>query len=327
MPPLTTCVPVRNCLDNNMPPPKLDASTKWATRLSGEQNAMDFTSFARDRISQAEIETFERDGAIILRDVIEPEWIERMRAAVDKVMRAPTQFSSEMAAKDAGGRFYGDFFLWRTQPEFRAFLFESPLAELAQRMMRSQSARFFYEQLLVKEPGTAAATPWHQDLPYWPVAGWQIISLWVPFDRATPENGVVTYVKGSHLWGKLFRPRSFGTRPRDEAEDDLEEAPNIDERPQDFEFISGALNPGDVFVHHVRTLHGAPGNTSASMRRRALATRWCGDDAVFWERPNHFLSGAKFASLRPLAPEKSGDSLDCPLFPLITPRQSTQSPR
>jgi ectoine hydroxylase-related dioxygenase (phytanoyl-CoA dioxygenase family) len=282
--------------------------------------SQDYASFAEQRIGAEQIDRFERDGAIILRDVIDASWIERMRDAIDRVLQQPSQFASEMAAQSTGGRFYGDFFLWRTNSEFRAFLFESPLAELAQRIMRSNTARFFYEQLLVKEPGTGSVTPWHQDLPYWPVAGWQIVSIWVPFDRATPENGVVTYVKGSHLWGKLFKPRSFGTRPPNLVEDGLTEAPDIDARPQDFEFVTGVLNPGDVFVHHARTLHGAPGNASPSARRRALATRWCGDDVLFEERPNHFLGAAKFSSLRPLAPGKSGDSLDCELFPLITPR-------
>lgn len=286
---------------------------------------IDHSRFAHERISDAQIDRFEQDGAIILRDVIAPEWIDRMRTATDAVLQQPTQYASEMAAQEAGGRFYGDFFLWRTHPEFRAFLFDSPLAELAQRMMRADSARFFYEHLLVKEPATAVATPWHQDLPYWPVAGWQIISLWVPFDRATPDNGVVTYVKGSHLWGKLFKPRSFGTRPKDLDDDGLEEAPDIDARPQDFEFVTGVLNPGDVFVHHARTLHGAPGNASANARRRALATRWLGEDATFCDRPNNFLSSQKFGGLRPLAPAQEGDTMESELFPLISPRRLDSS--
>ena len=36
-------------------------------------------------------------------------------------------------------------------------------------MMASGSVDFFYDQLFVKEPGTAHPTPWHQDQPYWPV--------------------------------------------------------------------------------------------------------------------------------------------------------------
>jgi ectoine hydroxylase-related dioxygenase (phytanoyl-CoA dioxygenase family) len=283
-------------------------------------------AFADEKIAEDQVVRFEEDGAVILRGVISPDWIERMQTAVDEILARPGAFASEMAPGESG-RFYGDFFLWRSHPAFRAFLFESPLAELAQRMMRARSARFFYEQLLVKEPATAKPTPWHQDLPYWPLAGWQICSIWVPFDRATPETGVVTYVKGSHLWGKLYQPKPFGpVRPGAELGDEgLEEAPDIDARPQDFQFVTGVLEPGDVFVHHARTLHGAPGNASAVSRRRALATRWLGEDARWEDRPRHFLKGDKFSSLRPLLPVRSGDPLEGELFPLVTPRQTPRS--
>ena len=272
-------------------------------------------------IDESSIATFERDGAVILRGMIEPHWVDRMRGAVDTVLAQPTAMASELA-KDTSGRFYGDFFLWRHNVEFRRFIFESPLAEIAARMMRSTRVNFFYEQLLVKEPGTSARTPWHQDLPYWCVDGWQIVSIWVPFDLATPHNGVVSYVRGSHLWGKMFRPRSFGAMPRkaDEENAGMEEAPDIDARPQDYEFVTGVLQPGDVFVHHALTLHGAPGNASGSERRRALATRWTGDDARFLNRPGNFLKGEKFAPLAKFAPTADGMRLDSELFPRVLPR-------
>jgi ectoine hydroxylase-related dioxygenase (phytanoyl-CoA dioxygenase family) len=278
-------------------------------------------TFVEQQISAEDIDRFEKDGAIILRNLISADWINRMRVAIDEVLSGPGTFSSEMAGS-TGGRFYGDFFIWRSNSKFRDFIFDSPLAEIAQKMLRSVSVRFFYEQLLVKEPSTKAVTPWHQDLPYWPIAGRQICSVWVPFDRVTPETGVVTYVKGSHLWDKLFRPRSFGARrPNSEQEEyGLEEAPDIDGRPQDFEFVTGVLNPGDVFVHHARTLHGAPANASANVRRRALATRWLGDDVCFEDRPNHFLKGEKFRSLQHLLPKESGASMESSLFPMVMPR-------
>jgi len=56
----------------------------------------------------------------------------------------------------------------------------------------------------------AEETPLHHDLPYWPVRGEQIISIWVLFDLATPESGAVTYVRGSHRWGKMYSPAAFG---------------------------------------------------------------------------------------------------------------------
>ncbi|MBC2665694.1 phytanoyl-CoA dioxygenase family protein [Novosphingobium flavum] len=267
------------------------------------------------------VDALERDGAVILRNVIEQSWIDKMRDAIDAVLAQGSNFSAEMS-DDGPGRFYGDFFVWRRDPVFRDFILNSNLAEIAAVMMRSSKVNFFYDQLLVKEPGTSAKTPWHQDLPYWCVDGWQIVSIWVPFDLATPHNGAVTYVKGSHLWGKSFRPRSFGLERRavDDSTAHMDEAPDIDAFPEQYEFVTGVLQPGDVFVHHARTLHGAPGNASGSNRRRALATRWTGDDAFFNDRPGNFLRGEKFASLLPLAPSEEGAPMDSDIFPRVLPR-------
>lgn len=276
--------------------------------------AAEKAEFAQKAISDDALESYERDGAVILRDVIPSEWIERMRTAIDRMMAEGNGF--EMASASDPGRFFGDSFLWRRDDEFKAFLFESPLANLAGRMMRASKVNLFYDQLFVKEPGTAARTPWHQDLPYWPVSGWQVTSIWVPFDRATPESGVVTYIKGSHLWGKLFQPRSFGATPVSRPVV-YDEVPDIDEKPQEFEFITGMLNPGDAFVHHARTIHGAPGNASAHTRRRALAVRWTGDDAVYAPRPGHFLENPRYDGLRKFLTCDPGTAMDCDLFPVV----------
>ena len=37
---------------------------------------------------------------------------------------------------------------------------------------------FFYDQIFVKEPGGTTATPWHQDFPYLPISGDQILRIW-----------------------------------------------------------------------------------------------------------------------------------------------------
>jgi len=36
------------------------------------------------------------------------------------------------------------------------------------------------------------------------------------------------------------------------------------------------LQPGDCVIFHMRTVHGAAGNSSVSHQRRVLATRWLG---------------------------------------------------
>src|SRR5690348_2352864 len=212
----------------------------------------------RDSIDEA-AEGLARDGAAVVRGVVPADWIERMRAAVDAELAGASPTAAEYGK--AAGRFYGDFFLWRREPAFRAFALASPMPQLAARLMRSRTATLLYDQLFVKEPGSVERTPWHQDLPYWPVSGEQIVSIWVPFDAAGPENGAVTYVRGSHRWGRVFRPEAFDARNAGAfAASPYEPMPAIE--ADRHELISWRLAPGDVIAHLGLTIHGADGNAS-----------------------------------------------------------------
>ena len=68
------------------------------------------------------------------------------------------------------------------------------------------------------------------------------------------------------------------------------------------------VEPGDVVVHHYRTVHGAPANGSATRRRRAISVRYCCDDIRYRIRPG-VPQKAHHAEVR------DGDALggdDCP---------------
>ena len=158
--------------------------------------------------TDAEIAQYRSDGAICLRGAFSPDWIERLRAAVDADMATPGPMVRINTPKDAPGLFFVDFQLWQRHPDARAFVYESPAREIAARLMGSDEVVYYHDHLLVKEPGTQERTPWHHDQPYYPIDGEQVVSLWLPLDpvdRAT----CVEYVKGSHRWGRWFQPKFF----------------------------------------------------------------------------------------------------------------------
>lgn len=280
-----------------------------------------------DRLSRAitpgEIAAYERDGAAVLRNVVPMAWIERMRAAVDKILADPGPASVEYTPKNNSGRYMGDFFVWMRNTDFEAFVKDSPMPDLAIQVMKSKAAHFFYDQLLVKEPNTAEPTPWHQDLPYWPVRGNDILSIWVPFDRATVESGVVVYIRGSHKWGKMYAPAAFGKNTGFAdiyAKAGLEPLPDIEAERDSHDILSWELDPGDVIIHHPLTLHYAAGNASPTGRRRGLALRYLGDDAEYDDRPGTFVENEKVMALLPGFKMKDGEHFGEPLFPAVWPR-------
>lgn len=261
------------------------------------------------QVTEAEITAYERDGAIRLNGMFDADWIAAMGEAVDAAMAAPGPHAEEYTPAGGRGRFFGDLDIWQRHAAFRRFVFQSPAAEIAAQVMRASRVNFFYDQLLVKEPGTEERTPWHQDQPYWAVSGRQVCSVWLPFDPV-PQSACVQYVAGSHAWGRAFNPQHFSDGSPYEGTG-LPPLPDIDAERDRHRILSWHLEPGDCLVFQAMIVHGAPGTGDSPHRRRALATRWCGDDARYCVRQGEVAIPTSNPGLR------HGDRLDCDLFPLV----------
>jgi len=235
-------------------------------------------------ITEEEIQAYENDGIVVLRQLFDSAWIEELRDLAEQDMAKPGPLVQELTPPGGSGRFFFDTFMWTYNEGFKKFVFESPCAEIAGSIMRSKKVNVFFDQLLIKEPGTTERTPWHHDIPYWPVRGTQVCSLWLALDPVTAQTGAVEYVKGSHLWGEQYHPPAFADDNRYKI--DLPPVPDIDADRDQYEFLQFELEPGDCTVHHGLLVHGAPGNADGTQRRRAVVTRWAGDDAVYYPQPN-----------------------------------------
>ena len=144
--------------------------------------------------TESAIREYHTNGASVIRGILDQKWISIMREAIQRVLDHPESASVEYTPKGEEGRYYGDFFLWRRDPDFEEFMRHSHLPAIAAKVLKSNSIRFFYDQLLVKEPLTKEKTPFHQDLPYWPLKGEDILSIWVPFDMIMSDFNREEYV-------------------------------------------------------------------------------------------------------------------------------------
>jgi len=257
-------------------------------------------------ISSKMIDQFQETGVAKLTAAFDLSWIELLRPAVEWAMSNPGPHSEEYAKN--GGRFFGDLDVAKRHPDFRQFIEHSPAAEIVGTLMKSSKVNFFYDQLLVKEPGTNDATPWHQDQPYWAVRGRQVASIWLPLDPVSKQSSL-RYVKGSHLWQE-FNPHHF-VDDTPYAETGLPELPDIDKERDKYELLAWDMEPGDCLVFQAMIVHGATGNTSLEHRRRAWSTRWTGDDARFYRRRGELGMPLTDPGL------ESGAEMDCEDFPVI----------
>ncbi len=235
-----------------------------------------------DRALAEQLETlrpqFAQDGAVCVRQAFAPHWLETLDAGIEENLARPGPMAKSYTPDGKPGRFFGDYCNWRRIGAYGDFLLHSPAAEIAGRLMGASKVNLFHEHVLVKEPGTLEPTPWHHDQPYWTVDGTQVCSIWLSLDPV-PRDTAVEFVAGSHRWGKWYTPARF-TNSRPHEATGFEPVPDIAAARDEYDLLGWDLAPGDCVVFHALTLHGAPGNRQ-QQRRRAFASRWCGDDARF----------------------------------------------
>lgn len=239
---------------------------------------MSYNVIPNYQLSPQELADYERDGVIMIKQALDKNWLNLAEAGLEKARRNTSFIGKFMSRKTKG--YNMDIFMWKHIDEIRDLIYYGPFAHWAHQLMNSKEVRFFYDQMFIKEPGTDAPTPWHQDLSFWPISGNQICSFWIPFDKVNADSSGLLYVKGSHKWPQKFKAISpdYIAQIIDDNMDDL---PDINSNPEKYELVNWEMEPGDVLMFHPLTLHGSKGNQSRTQVRRALALRWIGDDVIW----------------------------------------------
>jgi ectoine hydroxylase-related dioxygenase (phytanoyl-CoA dioxygenase family) len=265
-----------------------------------------------NRIDDSARDAYAELGAICLCGAFS-DWIEILRRGVERNHDEPGPYFSENVVGDDGS-FWDDYCNWNRIPEFHRFITESTAAQLAAQVMRSQSAQFFHDHVLVKEANTPKPTPWHQDAPYYFAEGSQTVSFWLPLDPVS-RTETLRLVAGSHRWPKPLLPvkwlddADFYTTDKNQ----YMALPDLDSEDCQETILEWDMRPGDAVLFDFRTVHGARGNLQ-NRRRRAFSMRWVGDDGHYSERPGRTSPPYPGHNMR------DGDRLRQDWFPVLWPR-------
>ena len=261
-------------------------------------------------ISAEAIDRFRRDGAIVLRGIVDPDHVEMLAAGVAHNLAEPSGLAIRTETPGSPGAFFEDFCNWQRIGAFERAIRELELAPIAGALTGSSEVRLFHDHVLVKEAGTTTRTPWHQDQPYYCIDGGRAVSFWIPLDPV-PRESTLEFVAGSHADGTWYMPHTFVEHtPMVFEPGALADVPDIEADRDRHQILGWSLEPGDAVAFHMLTLHAAAGSRT---RRRAFSLRLIGDDVTFAPRPHR--TSPPFAGLeRELA---DGDPMIHPLFPLL----------
>ena len=222
-------------------------------------------------LTEDQIRFFHRRGYLAIPRLTDDAEVARLRQSYDRIF-------SERAGRDLGDQF--DLAGRDEEGGKQALpqiLHPATYAPEMNDSLLLRNGRYVAQQLLgpeatceiahaiFKPAEFGAETPWHQDAAYWsPELLYQAISIWVPLQEATEENGCMQFVPESHKLD-VVRHRSINNDPRIHG---LELHPEAAELAR--QFVSCPLPPGGATFHGPYMLHHTGPNRSQTPRRALI---------------------------------------------------------
>jgi phytanoyl-CoA hydroxylase len=118
----------------------------------------------------------------------------------------------------------------------------------------------FRSTLMLKPAQHGSAHALHQDSAYWPMEPPTLVTVSIALNEATPENGCIQIIPGSHKWGL----QEWGLITR--ADDAVTSRADIDVSKR----IDVPLKAGSAVCFHSLMVHGSVANQSPHPRNTAL---------------------------------------------------------
>lgn len=211
-------------------------------------------------LSRSEIDAYHRDGYVIPDFRLSDEALTGLRDAYDRTIAANADtpgvtpdfmLGPHLGTPGAQG-VRGDPY-WLELAHNRDIL--DMVAQVA-----GEDLILWGTTLFGKPPFIGKATPWHQDADYYPIEPMATVTVWIAIDDATPGNGCMRYLRGSHARRRVF-PHHWN------ESGDLTLYQEIDDEwINEDDSVDVELKAGQISMHDVFMVHGSRANTSPNRR-------------------------------------------------------------
>lgn len=191
-------------------------------------------------LTDAEVAQYQRDGYVIVPDLIAPataiEWKAKLKARLQEEgnLEIPSGVRVWMSDK---------------LDDYSSAQLQSPRMVAILQQLIGPDVEFLSYKAVFKNAKTAFSSPWHQDWAYW--HGSAKSSIWIALDDATPENGCLRLIPGSQRevieMKEVEDVKGFGRRITD---DQVAGLPIIDapvpRGPASFSMIYSCTPPAQI---------------------------------------------------------------------------------
>lgn len=222
------------------------------------------------QLTQEQVDSFQENGFIVIEDFLSPEELEEWRGAVTEAVKErggqKMPGKAVMVGEDDGINEDADYFgkvfdqllnLWQTNDRVKELMVDERIGEMAARLAGVDGIRIWHDQALIKRPW-ANPTAWHLDTPFWSFSDRRALSIWVALDDATPENGCLYFIPGSH---KITNFQNSGIGKN------MDGIFQVYPQCANTKSFSAKMKAGSCSFHNGLTIHGAGANMTNGFRR------------------------------------------------------------
>jgi ectoine hydroxylase-related dioxygenase (phytanoyl-CoA dioxygenase family) len=219
-------------------------------------------------LTSQQIETYRRDGYLVIPRLIEGEQLTELRALTDRVVAEARGVSanddlydlepSHSAALPRVRRLKPAIF--KRYEFFRALTRDPKITSILTGLL-GPNIRLYGGKLNMKSAGYGSPVEWHQDWAFYPHTNDDVLATGIYLDDCDMDNGPLLVVPGSHrgpTWDHHADGRFCGAMTPANCDIDLGKAVPL-------------LGPaGSMTIHHARLVHGSALNKSNRQRRLLL---------------------------------------------------------
>ncbi len=270
-------------------------------------------------ISKEEVEKYNEDGVIFLKNKFDIKWIEKLKKGIEYDIKNPSPRFKSHTIKSNVPAYLEDYWTWDLVPEFKDFVFNSPYAEIASELMSAKKINLVMDNWFLREAGSKSSTPFHHDISYFDMEGTMCV-LWLPLEATRKDEGIA-WVKSSHLWDKLFLRVLFKDGHKVEGNEctidgkKYELPPDILGNKDKYEFLQWDFELGDAVIFDMRSLHGTLSSSIPQKTLSRYTLRVAKEDAKIsyvgdWTSYNYRKAMQE-------AGYKDGDKLGGKMFPIL----------
>ena len=215
-----------------------------------------------DTITAADAAGFAADGFVVKRGYLRADEM----ALIHRALREDASLLANVVAVADSGGASTELALWNHPSDdiFGAVARSRRVAGGAERLLGGE-VYHYHTKLTMKRPRAGGAWDWHQDYGYWYNNGClfpDMLSVGIAVDRATPANGCLQLLRGSHQMGRIDHGRVGGQTGADPER--VAAAMTVCER------VVVEMEPGDALFFHSNVLHSSDRNRSDQPRTLML---------------------------------------------------------